>query len=69
MQFFEWLGQQGDRRDPVGTFARYAVADKACPRHTNRLYIYLLRYEGMPEQRDGAKRAHREWRRARKMAA
>lgn len=66
MLFFAWLGQQAERRDRVGVFARYAVADKAFPRHTWRLYIILQRYDGLPDQRDGAKLAHKEWRQWRK---
>lgn len=63
--FFEWLGHQAERRDQVGVFARYAVADKVFPRTEWRLGRFLSRYQGMPEQRDGAKVAHREWRRYR----
>lgn len=69
MTFFVWLGHQVERRDSVGAFARYAVKDKVFPRLEWRLYYFLLRYEGMPSQRAGAKIAHREWRRARKEAA
>lgn len=69
MTFFGWLGQQVERRDQVGAFARYAVADKVFPRHARHLHLYLLRYQGMPEQREGAKLAHREWRLQRKKAA
>lgn len=69
MTFFSWLGQQAERNDRVGAFARYALADKVFPRTACRLYLFLLRYEGMPEQRAGAKLAHREWRRSRKVAA
>ncbi len=69
MTFFSWLGQQVERRDRVGAFARYAVADRVFPRTAWRLHYFLLRYEGMPEQRAGAKLAHREWRRTRKVAA
>lgn len=67
--FFGWLGQQVARRDAVGAFARYAVADKAFPRATKRLHVVLLRYEGLPDRREGAKIAHREWRQQRKAAA
>jgi hypothetical protein len=69
LTFFAWLGQQVERKDRVGAFARYAVADKVFPRTAWRLSMFLMRYEGMPEQRAGAKVAHREWRRARKQAA
>lgn len=69
MQFFLWLGQQVARRDRVGEFARYAVADRVFPRHATKLHLFLLRYEGMPEQRAGAKLAHREWRQTRKMVS
>lgn len=69
LPFFAWLGQQADRHDPVGAFARYAVRDKIFPRTTNRLHLVLLRYEHLPAQREGAKAAHREWRRSRKAAA
>jgi hypothetical protein len=65
MTFFEWLGQQVERQDDVGAFARYAVRDRAFPRHVRRLGDILLRYEGMPIQRIGAKRAHRAWRKER----
>ena len=64
--FFDWLGQQTERQDRVGAFARYAVADRAFPRSHQRLDVFLSRYEGMPDQRDGVKHAHREWRKARK---
>lgn len=69
MSFFAWLGQQTERRDRVGDFARYAVADRVFPRQTHRLHLVLLRYEGMPKQREGAKLAHREWRQVKKVAA
>ena len=69
MTFFSWLGQQVERQDAVGTFARYAVRDKAFPRGQRQLYVFLARYEGMPEQRRGAKLAHGEWRRWRKEQA
>lgn len=68
MTFFVWLGLQVQRRDRVGAFARYAVGDKVFPRSAWRLHYFLLRYEGMPEQRAGAKIAHREWRRVRAAA-
>lgn len=66
MSFFDWLGQQVQRRDDVGAFARYAVADRVFPRAEWRLCRFLSRYEGMPLQRAGAKVAHREWRKSRK---
>lgn len=69
MTFFSWLGHQVARQDRIGTFARYAVTDKVFPRGAWRLHFFLLRYEGMPEQRAGAKAAHREWRKSRKKAA
>lgn len=62
--FLLWLGQQTDRTDAVGSFAKYAMRDKVIPQQS-RLYYFLLRYEGMPEQREGVKRAHAEWRRVR----
>lgn len=62
MTFFNWLVQQTSRADDVGTFARYAASDKAFPRQRSELHVVLLRYEGMPTHRDGAKQAHREWR-------
>jgi len=68
MSFFEWLGQQVERRDHVGAFARFAVADRVFPRQYNQLYFFLLRYEGMPAARAGVKAAHREWRRQRHAA-
>lgn len=68
--FYGWLCGQTAREDGVGTFARYAVNDKVFPRAEWRLGRFLSRYEGMPEQRAGAKVAHREWRRVRRgMAA
>lgn len=69
MSFFEWLGCQAERSDRVGAFARYALKDRVFPRQEWRLRFFLLRYEGMPEQRAGAKRAHREWRAVRKERA
>ena len=69
MTFFAWLGRQTVRQDAVGTFARYAVKDRLFPREARKLVLFLLRYEGMPEQRAGVKLAHREWRRVRKQAA
>lgn len=65
MSFFDWLSQQVTRTDRIGIFARYAVADKVFPRSAWRLGLFLLRYEGMPEQRAGVKLAHREWRQCR----
>lgn len=67
--FFSWLGRQVERQDEVGAFARFAVRDKVFPRRGRKLVLFLQRYEGMPEQRAGAKAAHREWRRARRSAA
>lgn len=64
--FFRWLSQQVERRDHIGVFARYAVADKVFPRKATKLHLFLLRYEGMPEQRRLAKLAHREWRKSKK---
>ena len=69
MPFFAWLLTQSGRTDAVGAFARHAAKDRLCPRKTNRLYVFLLRYEGLPEQRAGAKLAHREWRRTVKAVA
>lgn len=66
MHFFGWLGQQVERQDGVGTFARYAINDKVFPRHATRLHLFLLRYQGMPLQREGVKLAHREWRQERR---
>lgn len=67
--FYDWLGLQAERQDHVGAFARLAARDKVCPRHTNRLHLFLLRYEHLPEHREAIKQAHREWRRARAVAA
>lgn len=61
--FYEWLGRQAERTDDIGAFARFALADKVFPKTEWRLGRFLLRYHGMPEQRAGAKVAHREWRR------
>lgn len=68
MTFFTWLGQQVERQDDIGVFARYAVRDKVFPRNADKLNLLLLRYQGMPEQRAGAKIAHAEWRRVRRAA-
>lgn len=68
LSFYDWLGLQTERQDRVGVFARYALKDKIFPRQAHRLHLFLLRYERHPEQRDGVKRAHREWRKARKPA-
>lgn len=65
MTFYDWLGRQTGRDDAVGAFARYAVKDRVFPREINKLVWLLSRYEGMPEQREGVKIAHREWRKAR----
>jgi len=67
--FFAWLCTQAERQDAVGAFARYAAADKVFPRRSWRLCHFLMRYEGMPVQRHGAKVAHREWRRTRKVTS
>jgi hypothetical protein len=67
--FYAWLCQQVDRTDDVGTFARFAVKDRIFPRPARKLNLFLQRYEGMPVQRAGAKLAHREWRKARRVAA
>lgn len=67
--FFGWLGQQADRQDPVGHFARFAVTDRVFPRTAWRLSDFLLRYQGMPDQRAGVKSAHREWRLQRRREA
>ena len=66
--FFGWLGQQVERQDEVGVFARYAVRDKIFPRQARKLNLFLLRYQGMPEQREGVKVAHRAWRQSRRVA-
>ena len=63
MLFYEWLGLQTSRRDPVGDFARYARKDKVFPIHARKLHLFLLRYEGLPLKQALVKRAHREWRR------
>lgn len=64
--FFAWLSQQISRSDPIGVFARYAVKDKIFPKTAKHLYLYLLRYEGLPAQREGVKLAHAEWRKTRR---
>ncbi len=66
LTFFSWLGRQTARQDAIGIFARYAVKDRLFPRNGRKLILFLMRYEGMPEQREGAKVAHREWRRSRR---
>ncbi len=62
MTFYAWLARQVERTDDVGDFARYAVKDRLFPRDARKLVLFLMRYEGMREQRNGAKLAHREWR-------
>lgn len=70
MSFFKWLVEQTGRQDGVGAFARYAVRDKVFPgERSNRLGVFLSRYEGMPEQREAVKVAHREWRQTRRGGA
>ena len=64
-QFFKWLELQQERPDVVGHYARLAVKNIQYPR-TSRLTV-LLRYEP-DETRQALKRAHREWRRAHKLA-
>lgn len=66
MTFFRWLSRQTTRADAVGVFARFVVKDPIFPQQARHLYLFLLRYEHMPEQREGAKRAHAEWRRMRR---
>jgi hypothetical protein len=66
--FFDWLSRQSSRNDDVGAFARYALKDKLFPRRKKHLYYVLLRYEGLPALRTQAKRAHAEYRAARKSA-
>lgn len=69
LTFYEWLSQQLTRPDGTGAFARYAVKDKLFPRKARHLYLFLLRYEGLPDQRQAVKKAHAEWRQARRNAA
>lgn len=69
LTFYAWLRQQDGRQDVVGAFARYAVRDRLFPQHARKLVMFLIRYEGMPEQREAVKIAHREWRNARRKAA
>ncbi len=64
--FFTWIAAQTQRTDDVGEFARHVVKDKIFPRYTSHLYLILLRYEGLPRLRGLAKRAHTEFRRARR---
>lgn len=66
MTFYAWLGQQVERQDDVGAFARYAVRDKIFPRQARKLVLFLTRYEGMPDKREAVKVAHREWRQRRR---
>lgn len=65
--FYDWLAQQAQRSDSVGIFSRYALKDIFFPRRARHLHIFLLRYEGLPEQREGVKKAHAEWRREMKL--
>lgn len=67
--FYGWLSRQVERQDRIGVFARYAVKDRVFPRTKSQLFLILLRYEGMPEQREAAKLAHREWRSRPKVSA
>lgn len=60
--FYEWLGWQTERQDPVGVLARLSRRDKIFPRDVNKLVLLLSRYEGLPEQRSAVKAAHKEWR-------
>ena len=60
--FYQWLCLQAERQDAIGVFARYAIKDRIFPREARRLNLFLQRYERMPEQREGVKLAHREWR-------
>ena len=66
MTFFSWLGRQTARTDDIGAFARYAAKDRLFPKGARKLVLFLMRYEGMPEQRSGVKLAHREWRQFKK---
>ncbi len=66
--FYQWLCEQVQRDDDVGAFARYAAKDRLFPRDGRKLVLFLLRYQGMPEQRKGVTLAHREWRKLKKVA-
>jgi hypothetical protein len=62
MTFFEWLGQQTQRKDAVGKFAAAARKDRFFPRPLRRLCLFLIYYQHQPEMRDLVKLAHRDYR-------
>lgn len=64
--FFDWLVDQSRRDDEIGVTARCVIKDKLFPRRARHLYLFLLRYDGLPRMRDGIKKAHAEYRRARR---
>lgn len=65
--FYAWLSRQTERQDPVGAFARYAAKDKILARLPDvDLHVLLSRFDGLPEQREMVKVAHREWRQQRR---
>jgi hypothetical protein len=64
--FHTWLSAQAERQDLIGVYARLVLNDPTYPK-TSRLF-QLLRYERPPNHL-ALKRAHREWRHARRVAA
>jgi uncharacterized protein YozE (UPF0346 family) len=44
--FFEWLGKQKGRRNPVGEFARNALRDASFPREVESLDALLVYVRG-----------------------
>lgn len=66
LTFYDWLTPQSRRDDAIGALARHAFKDKLFPRNARHLYLFLLRYEGLPVLRAAVIRAHAEYRRTRK---
>lgn len=64
--FYDWLQAQQGRQDAVGEYARTSLRNTRYPR-SSRLYV-LLKYEPTAS-RPGLKKAHREYRAARRVAA
>ena len=64
--FWRWLTQQKDRDDPVGDFARDAIADRTFPRRVDTrhaLECYLLAEHACDDAMRAFRRAHAAWKR------
>jgi uncharacterized protein YozE (UPF0346 family) len=66
--FFVWLSAQTGRTDAIGRLASQAIKDKTFPRKSRHLYLFLHYYDLEPENRAAVKKAHAEWRVARRFS-